>query len=181
MTFREFLRSFRSTWGALSVVAIAVVSILKFTPLVPPWPDQAGVGATLLAALACFVGVALGFYAPTSSTRARRRWGVISLLLASAILLVYLHLLSLRVVDFNQVIGDEQVTQRILIGTQTVNKDDANRSPAELIELYGVDGRAWTHRSLSNARICLLSTYMSFFLLLTFGFGTLQGLRREDR
>jgi hypothetical protein len=174
MTLQQYLKSFKSVWGALTGLAVVVAGILKFSALVPPWPDEAGVGASSLAVVACVVGIILGFFAKPRSESRSRIIGVTVLMDAVIVLLIYLYLLSWRVVDFHETVGNEEIVRRIVVGTELANTSEHHQAPLDLIKLYGIDGSAWTHRSLTNARICLLSTYLAFYLLLTFGFGILQ-------
>jgi hypothetical protein len=151
-----------------------MVGVLKLSSLVPPWPDEAGVAASSLAVVGCLVGIALGFFARPRDKVKAQVFGVT--VLASAILMlpVYLYLLSWRVVDFHETVGNEEIVRRVVVGTELVNAAERHRSPVDLVKLYGIDGSAWTHQSLTNARVCLLSTYIVFFLVLAYGFGILQ-------
>lgn len=178
MTFREYLLSFRSTWGALSGLALVLAGVLKFTALVPPWPDEAGVSASALAVVSCVVGVTIGYFLPFSTENRRKLFGIVLVLLAMCLLLFYLYSVSLRIVPFSQPVGDSEVVRRVVVGTEVMNADDAKKSAKELIELYGIDASAWTLQSVTNSRICLLTSYMSFYLALTCGLGSLQGMRR---
>jgi hypothetical protein len=174
MTFARYLKSFKSVWGALTALAIVMAGVLTFSALVPPWPDEAGVGASSLAAVGCLVGIALGFFARPRDRGKARIFGATVLAGAIIMLPVYLYSLSWRVVEFHETVGNEEIVRRIVVGTELANKDEHHQAPLDLIKLYGPDGSAWTHQSLTNARVCLLSTYIIFFLLLAYGFGILQ-------
>jgi hypothetical protein len=181
MTFRQYISSFKSIWGILSGLALALSAILKFTPLVPPWPDEAGVSASALAVVSCVVGVTIGYFLPFSSNEKRKIFGIVLLLLSMCLLLSYLYSMSLRIVSFTQQVGGSEVVRRVVVGTVVLDNANAKKPPKELIELYGIDPSAsWTLRSVSNSRICLLSSYMGFYLVLTCGLGLLQGMRRYD-
>ena len=178
MTFRGYLSSFKSTWGALSGVALALAGILKFSALVPPWPDEAGISASALAVVSCVVGVTIGYFLPFSTKDRRKMFGIVLVLFATCLILFYMYSVSLRIVSFSQPVGDSEVVRRVVVGTEVRNKEDAKKTADELIQLYGANASAWTLQSVTNSRICLLASYMSFYHVLTCGLGALQGMRR---
>lgn len=179
MTFRDYLASFSATWKALTAAALLATALLKFTPLVPPWPDEGGGSATCLAVVACVIGFSLAFLCVHMSARDRRRLGIVAVLVSAAMSLLYVHLLATRVESLYQVIEGVEVTRRAVIGTELRNPEDVTHTPRELLELYGLDGGAWTTSSLASARVELLSAYMGFYLALTFGIGLTQGRGRS--
>jgi hypothetical protein len=174
MNFRSFVDSFRSVWGALSALALALAMTLNSTALVPPWPDESGTSATATAAMGCVLGVTLGYYLPVASKRWRRVLGVLGVCLALALLIAYIYLLGIRTVSVPQTVEGHSVLRRVVVGTAVRDPADFEKTPAELVLLYGFGGEAWTPRSLANARICLLTSYVGFFVTLTLALGLLQ-------
>jgi hypothetical protein len=179
MTLSDYLHSFKSVWGALVGLSVTLAALLKFTPLVPPWPDEAGIGASMLAVVACLLGVSVGFFASRKPSAAAVL-GVSGLVVSFILLMSYLYLLSWRVVIFHEPVGNTEIAHRIVVGTETVNPEDSRKDPIILIDLYGVNAGAWTNRSVTNARVCLLGSYMAFYLVLTFSLGLMQIDRITD-
>lgn len=174
MSFKEYLHSFRFTWRAVTGLAVILAGSLKFTSIVPPWPDESGAGATSLAFLACIIGITLGFFAESRSSRLRRRWGCGCLGLAMVLLVVYLYLLSSRVANFYELVDGRELVRRVIIGTQTVHLEDAAKQPGDILNFYGPHAYGWTHQSVVDARSCLVTAYVTFFFVLTLGLGLLQ-------
>ena len=182
MTIGSYLRLYSVNWGALSALAIIIAGLLKFSQIVPPWPDEDGLGASAFAVLCCVIGLTLGFYIEFASQRKQRLVGIILVAVAFPLILTYGWLHSSSIVVLPQLIQSEQTLRRIVIGGEVRNSVDKSVAPEKLIERYGLDGTAWTRESLSRSRVTLLGAYMSIFLSLTMGLGMLQRLRtRSDR
>lgn len=172
MTLESFFKSFNSTWGALFGLAVTIATAAPFLDLAPPWPDAKR--AIAIGIVACIVGISVGYFIPFRSQRSERKAAIVWFTLTLILLLTYFYVSSLRVFEYEQMVDNERVIRRIVVGTELQNPADRNKRTFELIELYGVADTAWTHRSLTNARVCLLASYAVFYFALTFSVGLLQ-------
>lgn len=179
MTLQAYLTSFSATWKALTAAALLTAALLKFTPLVPPWPDEGGAGASCLAVAACVIGIGLSYQARRLNQRRRGVLAVAALIAGAVLLVVYVALASTRVASVVQSVQGVEVARRVVVGTRVRNPADADKTPEQLLVLYGLDASAWTQPSLAAARLALLSTYMGFYLALTFGIGVAQVRPRD--
>lgn len=146
--------------------------MLGFTDLVPPWPGRGA--ATAVAVICCMLGIIAGFLVHPKERKAQRYLGIICIATAFILLLAYLHLLSVRVYPYEQIINHEHFVRRIVVGTDVRYPQDRVKTKVELLELYGLDASAWTETSLSRARLCLISSYGLLYFVLCFGLGVLQ-------
>lgn len=121
-----------------------------YEDLVPPWPDEAGTSASVLAFICCVVGVTVGYFLPFSTNNRRNKFGIGLVLLAMCLLVLYLYLMSQRIVSTSQPVGDSEVVRRLVVGTEVQNYADKQKSADELIRLYGLDASAWTAQSVTN-------------------------------
>ena len=179
MTFRSYLASFSATWKALTGAALLTAALLKFTPLVPPWPDERGSGASALAIAACVIGIVISYQCGGATARMRGRLAIAAMSVATLLIFAYVYLTAARVASLVQPVQGVEVTRRVVVGTTLRNPADADKTPEQLLELYGLDGSAWTASSLVASRLTLLSVYMGFYMALTFGIGMSQGSARR--
>jgi hypothetical protein len=179
MTFKSYVTSLSATWKALTAAALLVAALLKFTPLVPPWPDEGGAGASCLAVAACVIGIVISYLCARGNPKRRRSMGVIAMIVAAVLLLVYVYLALTLVVSVVQPVDGVEVTRRVIVGTTLRHSEDVEKTSAQLVELYGLDAGAWTESSLAAARLMLLSVYMAFYVALTLGIGMTQSTARS--
>ena len=179
MSLQTWLTSFTDTWKALTGAALLTAGLLKFTPLVPPWPDEGGAGASCLAVAACVIGIVLSYQCKRFNQKRRSLLGSTALVLGAILLVVYVALAGSRVATLVQSVQGMEVTRRVVVGTQLRNPADAGKTAGELLALYGLDAGAWTAESVAAARLALLRAYMGFYLALTFGIGVTQVRTRD--
>lgn len=179
MSLQTWLTSFTDTWKALTGAALLTAGLLKFTPLVPPWPDEGGAGASCLAVAACVIGIVLSYQCKRLNQKRRGLLGGAALVLGAILLVAYVALASTRVATLMQAVDGKEVTRRAVVGTRLRHPADADKTAGQLLELYGLDGGAWTEDSVTASRLALLCAYMGFYLALTFGIGVTQVRTRD--
>ena len=179
MSLQTWLTSFTDTWKALAGAALLTAGLLKFTPLVPPWPDEGGAGASCLAVAACVIGIVASYQCRRLNQKRRSALGIGALVLGALLLVAYVALAGTRVASLVQSVQGVEVTRRVVVGTQLRNPADADKTPGQLLALYGLDAGAWTADSVAAARLALLCAYMGFYLALTFGIGVTQVRTRD--
>lgn len=176
-SFGAYLASFRSTWGALTLVATACPLALWGVALTPPWPTENGSAAATLATLAAMVGILAAYFQNAGRGTARRR-GLLALLASLPALLIYVACWSSTYLSIPQRVVDAVVERRFVVGfVRTSFADGLTAEDAfRRFELS-----AWTDASVLAARLLLIGSLLTVFALLTYGFGTLQTLERSSR
>lgn len=176
--FAHYLASLKSGWGALIGFASAGPVALFAAELSPPWPSEGGGAAATLGTLATIIGVLLA-YIDGAKGRSWRRRATISLCLVFLLALIYAACWSMTVVEVPQQVEGSNVLRRFVIGFA---EHPEGLSPADAIAAYGPDD-AYPRSSVLVGRLALLGSWLTMFLLLTFGFGLLQlaEARRKGR
>ncbi len=181
MTIGAYIKSYRGVWGAVFALAVIVAASLKFSEIVPPWPDEAGFGSSAFAVLSCVIGIILGYYVDFSAKEKQRLFGLYLVAISFVFLIIYAWAYSSLVIVFSQVVDGVEVPRRTVVGLIVSNPAEINVSSRILLQRYGLEGSAWTEGSMTLARLILLFTYMSIFLALTLGLGVLQRINADTK
>lgn len=177
----QFFGSFKSVWGGAVVAATAGPLGLWALDLQPPWPSSAGRVATLF----CTVAILLAYIVSRSlagggkrdagpgSKRARKaRWIAIAMLsLGLATAIGYLWAYERFVVTDSIERGGRTEIIRTIVGSELRQGIDAgSATQLDLLRDNLYDPEAvWTSRSIGNARLMLLTSFVLMFFMLTFG------------
>lgn len=179
MKLADWMKSFKSIWGAGVILATAGPLGLSVPDLYPPWPEHSYWIAVIFCAVASLVSFTVGLsdlHPPRSKTRIQTVLACTCLVLGLISLIGYFAAYSTRVVGETQVVGAEQRQLRFVVGTEM--RADMDRTSdlnnLELLRDHQYDPeRVWTSESLRFSRLLLLITFVGAFAMLTFGMGLL--------
>lgn len=180
MTLRSFAAALQADWQALAFAAASIAVLLKFSSIVPPWPDEGGVGASAFAVACCVVGIASGYHVSFRTKRRQRYVGLGAIASSILVVLVYVYVYSSRVAVITQAVNGVEVSRRIVVGSELQKSTERHLSVSQLIELHGFEGEIWTRESLTVSRMALWTTYGGIYIFLTFGLGCLKRLERPS-
>lgn len=176
MSLDDFLKSFKSTWGAVTAAAAAGPLLMWTKELQPPWPEGVSPIASLFCAIAILVGYALSrlLTTPHTDRRAEHRLllaGSTCLLLGLVSAAIYLWAYSSRVVSETMIVRGGEATVRFVIGTELLPNLVHSEAPdiERLRDYLYEPALIWTAASLRTSRLILLASFLVTFFLLTLG------------